>query len=360
MTQFFFEYGLFAAKVATFVIAILVVIVASIVAARRVKRSMKGHIETTKINDEIDQMRTAIDAGVSDPDTFKLHFKQKMRDKKLERKARRKALKQAAKGDQAVDVAVKARARVFVLDFDGDLRASAVSRLRREITAVLSLARDDDEVVVRLESRGGMVHAYGLASSQLQRIKQHGVGLTVCVDKVAASGGYMMACVANRILAAPFAVLGSIGVIAQLPNFNRLLKKHDIDFEMITAGEYKRTLTILGENTDKGREKFTEEIEDIHLLFKEFVTEHRPGLDIGRVATGETWFGQRALDLKLVDELVTSDEYIAQKCEAADVFEVKYVEKKPLPERLGIAVQNAADGLLLKWWERGTSTRYLS
>ena len=360
MTEFFFEYGLFAAKLATFVIALLVVVVVSVGATRRFKQSMKGHIETTRVNDEIDAMRFALDAGVSDPETFKLHIKQKRKQEKLERKARKKALKQAAGDGNNGEVGAGAKSRLYVLDFKGDLRALAVSRLRQEITAVLSMARDSDEVVVRLESHGGMVHAYGLASSQLQRVKEHGIGLTVCVDKVAASGGYMMACVANKILAAPFAILGSIGVIAQLPNFNRLLKKHDIDFELITAGEYKRTLTMLGENTEKGREKFTEEIEDIHLLFKEFVAQHRPELDIERVATGESWFGQRALDRGLVDELITSDEYIAQACEVSDVFEVKYVEKKPLPERLGITLQDSVDGLLMRWWERSTFSRFFS
>ena len=360
MIEFLFDYGLFAAKLATIVIAILVVVVVSVMATLRVRKSRKGHIETTRVNDEIDAMRIALDAGVSDPDTFKLHLKQKYRQEKLERKARRKALKLSARGDADGETQTEVKPRVFILDFKGDLRALAVARLRKEITAVLSMARPDDEVVVRLESHGGMVHAYGLASSQLQRIKEHDIGLTVCVDKVAASGGYMMACVANKILAAPFAILGSIGVVAQLPNFNRLLKKHDIDFEMITAGEYKRTLTILGENTDKGREKLTEEVEDIHLLFKEFVTQHRPGLDIDRVATGEAWFGQRALDLSLVDELITSDEYIAKACEAADVFEVRYVERKPLPERLGIVLQEAVDGLLMRWWERGTHSRFYS
>ena len=360
MTEFFFDYGLFAAKLATFVIAILVVIVASAIATRRVRKSKKGHIETTRVNDEIDAMHTALDAGVSDPDTFKLHVKQKQKEKKLERKARRKALKQAAGSDKAGEIDADAKPRVFVLDFDGNIRASAVAQLRREITAVLSMARESDEIVLRLESRGGMVHAYGLASSQLQRIRDHGISLTVCVDKVAASGGYMMACVANKVLAAPYAMLGSIGVVAQLPNFNRLLKKHDIDFEMITAGEYKRTLTILGENTEKGREKFTEEIEDVHLLFKEFVSQHRPELEIERVATGESWFGKRALDLALVDELSTSDEYITRACEAADVFEVKYVEKKPLPQRLGIVLQDTVDGLLMRWWERGVLSRFYS
>ena len=360
MTEFFFEYGLFAAKLATFVIAMLAVVIVSVGATRRVKKSKKGHIETTKVNDEIEAMRFALDAGVSDPETFKLHIKQRLQEKKLERKARKKALKQAAKGDAGGETDADVKPRVFVLNFKGDLRALAVARLRQEITAVLSMAQASDEVVVRLESHGGMVHAYGLASSQLQRIKEHGIGLTVCVDKVAASGGYMMACVANKILAAPFAILGSIGVVAQMPNFNRLLKKHDIDFELITAGEYKRTLTMLGENTEKGREKFVEEVEDIHLLFKEFVAQHRPELDIEKVATGEHWFGQRALDRGLVDELITSDEYIAQACEAADVFEVKYVEKKRLPERMGIVLQDSADALLMRWWERCTFSRFFS
>jgi serine protease SohB len=352
VTEFFFEYGLFAAKLATFVLAILFVVIVSVGATRRVKQSRKGHIETNRVNDEIDAMRDAVDAGVSDPDSFKLHLKQKLKQQKLERKARRKALKRADGAEP--------KARVYVLDFEGDLKASAVSNLRREITAVLSMAHAGDEVVVRLESRGGMVHAYGLAASQLQRIRDREIDLTVCVDKVAASGGYMMACVAQRILAAPFAILGSIGVVAQLPNFHRWLQKNDIDFELITAGEYKRTLTMLGENTDKGREKFAEEIEDIHLLFKEYVARHRPALDVERVATGESWFGQRALDFKLVDELITSDEYIADACDKADVFEVRYVEKKPLPERLGIVLQNSADSLLMKWWQRGTQSRFLS
>ncbi len=360
MAEFFLDYGLFAAKVVTFVIAVVVIILVSVVASRKVKKSMKGHIETSKINDEIDAMRFALDASVSEPESFKLHLKQKHKQEKQERKAKLKALKQSLKSNAEEAPDDSDKKRFFVLDFKGDIRASAVSGLRREITAVLSLAREQDEVVVRLESPGGMVSGYGLAASQLQRIKQKGVGLTVCVDKVAASGGYMMACVADKILAAPFAMLGSIGVVAQLPNFHRLLKKHDIDYEMITAGEYKRTLTVFGQNTDKGREKFVEDIEDIHALFKEFVGEHRPQLEIEKVATGEAWFGQRAIDHALVDELVTSDEYIVTACEDADVFSVKYIEKKTLPKRLGMAAQESVDALLIRWLERGVFARFFS
>ena len=232
------------------------------------------------------------------------------------------------------------------------MSASAVTNLREEITALLSQASAEDEVVVRLESAGGMVHSYGLAASQLDRVKKKGIPLTVCVDKVAASGGYMMACVANKIIAAPFSILGSIGVVAQLPNFNRLLKKHDVDIELHTAGEHKRTLTMLGENTDEGREKFIEDLEDTHELFKEFVSAHRESVDINAIATGEIWLGTRAKGLALVDELMTSDEYLVDKSSDADIYEVKYLHRKSLPERMGMAAESSADRLLLRWWNR--------
>jgi len=360
VAEFFFDYGLFAAKSITIVVAILAVIIVSIGVGMRAKSSHTGHIEVTKVNDEIDDMRETLSATVVDLDTYKLQVKKKKQEEKSDRKARKKELKKAAKIDAGQEDGADVNPRVFVLDFDGDIKASAVSCLRREITAVLSLAGQGDEVVVRLESGGGMVHAYGLASSQLLRVKQHGVSLTICVDKVAASGGYMMACVANKLLAAPFAIIGWIGVVAELPNFHRLLKKHVVDFELITAGEHKRTLTMFGENTEKGRDKFVEDIEDIHLLFKEFVTQHRPQLKIEEVATGEIWFGQRALDKVLVDDLITSDEYIARACENSDVFEVKYMDKKSIPERLGIAVGSAVDGVLMRWWDRGTKSRFYS
>ena len=240
-----------------------------------------------------------------------------------------------------------------MLDFHGDPRASQVEELRKAITAVLAVIRPDkDEIMLRLESPGGMVHAYGLAASQLARIRQQEIPLTICVDKVAASGGYMMACLGTKIIAAPFAYIGSIGVLLQLPNFNRLLKKKDVDFEMITAGEYKRTLTIFGENTDQGREKMTAEIQETHELFKDFVHEYRPVLDINQVATGESWFGKKALALNLVDEIGTSDEYIVNACKDADVYSVIYEKKKNLADRLSKSVENALDSSLMKWLHR--------
>ncbi len=218
---------------------------------------------------------------------------------------------------------------------------------------MLAVAKPTDEVLVRLETGGGMVHAYGLASSQLDRIKRAGIPLTISVDKVAASGGYMMACVADKIIAAPFAVIGSIGVIAQVPNFNKLLKKHDIEFEQITAGEFKRTLTMFGENTDKAREKFTHEIEQTHGLFKNFISDHRPALEIEKVATGEHWYGNQAQELGLVDEIGTSDDLLVSAFKEKEVLHIRYVQKKKLAEKLANSSAKAADKLLLKWIARG-------
>src|SRR5690554_1238457 len=256
------------------------------------------------------------------------------------KKKKEKAEKKAGKTKKAdVDTPKESPARIYVLDFDGDIKASDTDPLRRAISAVLSVANPEtDEVVIRLESGGGLVHAYGLAAAQLDRVRSKGIKLTACVDKVAASGGYMMACVADRIIASPFAVLGSIGVVAQLPNFHRFLKKNDVDFEVLTAGEHKRTLTVFGENTDKGRQKFLEDLEDTHVLFKEYVSERRPDVDIAAVANGDIWFGKRALEVKLIDEIKTSDEYLIEACERADVISVAYQRKRTLPEKLGLAM----------------------
>jgi serine protease SohB len=221
-----------------------------------------------------------------------------------------------------------------------------VTSLREEVTAVLTVATPDDEVFVRLESGGGMVHAYGLAASQLNRIRERNIPLTVAVDKVAASGGYMMACVANRVIAAPFSIIGSIGVVAQIPNFHRLLKKHDVDFEQFTAGEFKRTVTMFGENTDEGRAKFRKEVEDIHLLFKDFIQKHRPNVDIVKVSTGEYWPAIRALEHDLIDELKTSDDYLLDKNETADIFQIRYSTRKNFLEKLGFQMQQLVDRYL--------------
>jgi serine protease SohB len=316
--QILAEYLLFLGKTATIVIAVVAVLL--VITRLRQRRREDDHIEVSKLNEKYERMADAIQGQV----LSKHGYKQRLKELKQKRKAALKPEKTGA----------APRKHVYVLDFDGDIKASAVTHLREEITAILTVATPDDEVFLRLESGGGMVHAYGFASSQLQRLRDRGIPLTVAVDKVAASGGYMMACVADRLIAAPFAIVGSIGVIAQLPNFNRLLKKNNIEFEQITAGEFKRTLTLFGENTEAGRTKLKEEIEDTHSLFKDLIVANRKQIDIGRVATGEYWYGSRALELKLVDELMTSDDYLFRAGDTADLYQVAYVEKKNLTGRL--------------------------
>jgi len=241
----------------------------------------------------------------------------------------------------------KTNQKIYVLDFKGDMAASAVESLREEITLILSTAKAGrDRIMVRLESPGGMVHGYGLAAAQLVRLREAGFHVTICVDKVAASGGYMMACIANEVISAPFAIVGSIGVVAQVPNFNRLLKENKIDFELYTAGQYKRTVTMFGENTEEGKAKFEEELQQTHALFKHFVEKYRPQLNVEKVATGEHWYGQDALDLNLVDKLQTSDEYLLGLLPQHDVYLIQTRKKPTLGEKLGLQAAQIADSFI--------------
>ncbi|MEZ5573177.1 MAG: protease SohB [Halioglobus sp.] len=351
--EFLYEYGLFLAQAITLVAAILVVIAAIVALSSRQRTEQhEGHIEIRDLNEKYRHIGDAIREAVDDPEVVKIQRKTKKKDEKAKARAAKKQLK---KGTESAPDA--RRKRLYVLNFDGDIGANATDNLREEISAILPQVSSGDEVLLKLESPGGMVHSYGLAASQLQRIRNAEVPLIVAVDKVAASGGYMMACVANRIISAPFAVLGSIGVIAQLPNFHRLLQKNSIDFELLTAGEYKRTLTMFGENTDKGREKFVEELEETHNLFKSFVSANRPSLDIAKVATGEVWYGQNALHEGLVDALQTSDAFVQERLADWDVFEVRFVHKKNWQEKLGLAAENALERVFLKIWQRGQNGR---
>ena len=282
------------------------------------KKSSAGRLRLKKLNDKVDDQKNTVLSAVLSRKAYKTWTKAEQKKEK----------------DHATAKETKHEVRVFVVDFSGDLAATQVESLREQVSALLEVARACDEVVVRLESPCGVVHGYGLAASQLERVRARGVPLTVCVDKVAASGGYMMACIANRILAAPFAVIGSIGVVASLPNFNKVLRKFDVDYLELTAGEYKRTVGPLAEITEKGKAKFLEHLEDTHSLFKDFVFRHRPSLDVARVATGEHWFASRALELGLVDALSTSDAYLRERCNEADVYLVEFERKETVKERL--------------------------
>lgn len=299
--HFLSQYGLFLLKSITAVIACLVVLAGFF----SMSRKPKPKLEVLSLNEHYDHL--------------KLVMNKKVLGKKPEKEKKNK------KEEKPV---------LYVIDFHGDIKASQAEQLREEVTAILCTVKPGDEVLVRLDSPGGIVNGYGLATSQLQRIRDKKIPLTVSIDKMAASGGYLMACVANKIIAAPFAIIGSIGVVAQIPNIHRWLKKHDIDVELLTAGEYKRTLTLLGENTDKGRKKAKEDLEQIHTAFRNYVAKHRPQLDIEEVATGEHWLAHDAFPLKLIDKLCTSDEYLMDKIKDHKIFKITIPPKASLANKL--------------------------
>ena len=313
MLEIFLQYGLFLLKVITILISVIVLI--SFIAASKKSSSSEG-LEIENLNDKYKGLSDSLNKAVMEKDEWKK--KQKAQKATAKKNKKRKIRKPKA----------------YILDFIGDIKASAVPSLREEVTAILDIAKRNDQIVLRLDNHGGVVHEHGLAASQLARIRQKKIYLTVVVDKVAASGGYLMASVANKIYAAPFAILGSIGVIAQLPNFNRLLDNYGVEFEQITAGQYKRNVTMFGKNTDEDREKLKDQLEEIHELFKSSVNEYRPQLDLEKVATGEHWYGTKALELDLIDEIKTSDELLIEMSKKYDIFSVKLKIKKPLKKRL--------------------------
>ncbi len=310
--------GIFAAQ--TFVILIAIVAVILLIAGLAAKAgSGKKELEITLLHKRFKEFSKSLQIQTLSSKQDKKEFKKKLKE---EKKAQEK------EGDRPDDK------KVYVIDFEGDIKASGVENLRNEITAVLTQARIQDEVVVRVESPGGLVYGYGLAASQLARVREKNIPLTICVDKVAASGGYMMACTANKILCAPFAIVGSIGVVAQIPNIHRILKKHDVDFKEYTAGEYKRTVTLLGEITPKGEEKFKEQLEETHTLFKSFVNKYRPQVDMHKVGTGEYWYGEQAIQLGLVDEIRTSDDYLMALAGKHPIIKIQFHQHESLTDKL--------------------------
>ncbi|WP_282040148.1 protease SohB [Halomonas alimentaria] len=337
------DFGLFLAQLLSLVMVVGLAVV--VVGKLRGDAGSDSRLKLEELNRGHDARRRRLRLAATEPGGRKRLVKAFRREDKARGKA--------GKGEQG-----QGRPTVWLLDFHGDIRASGTGRFAEEISAVIAAAESGDEVVVRLESAGGLVHAYGLAAAELDRLREAGLATTVCVDKVAASGGYLMACGADSVRAAPLAVLGSIGVVAQVPNVHRLLKRHDIDVEVLTAGRYKRTLTVLGENTEEGREKFLDDLETTHELFKRHVAKRRPALDIEAIATGEVWYGSEALDKGLVDALGTSEAYLVERMREAKVIRVRLEPPRRLAERLGMAVSTGIERALLRGAEVLDASRW--
>ncbi|PIZ04451.1 MAG: protease SohB [Gammaproteobacteria bacterium CG_4_10_14_0_8_um_filter_38_16] len=331
--SFLTNYGLFLIKTITILAAIIAILMTIVALKLKAKSSEQGSLHIKKLNEKYDDMSEMINETIQS---------------KTEKKALKATSKKEAKEKKSAAKKEDHKKRLFLIHFDGDIKASAVDDLRETITGILLTAKKEDTVLLCLESGGGIVNGYGLAASQLQRLRDAHIHLTVAIDKVAASGGYMMACVANEIIAAPFSIIGSIGVIAQLPNFHRLLEKNNIDFEQITAGQYKRTLTVFGKNTHEGREKLQVEINETHDLFKSFVKTNRESVNIDEVATGEHWFAAQCVEKKLVDKLQTSDDYLLSKKDEFDIYALEFKIKQPLSKRMNLFVQNSLHQLFAK------------
>lgn len=337
------DYFIFLLKVFTIAIAITVPLLL-IIGSSKGKSQPKGKLSITNLSEKFESMGNAVKSSLMNPKELKKFKKDLSKDKKKKDKDKEKDEKDSA----------------FVLNFKGDIQATEVEKLKQEINAILLSEAPCKEVIIRVESGGGSAYAYGLCAAELKRLVDNDINLTVCIDKVAASGGYLMSCVASKIIAAPWAIVGSIGVIAQMPNFHRLLKKNSIDFEMHTAGAYKRTLTTLGENTEEGRKKFKSDLEDLHIIFKDFVKEQRPQVDTEVVATGEVWQGKEAIDVGLIDSIETSDNYLVSLSKKVNLFEIEFVEKKNLSEKFAFSMQIILEKSLLKFYDLINRDRFIS
>ncbi len=324
-------YLFFLAKVATLVIAILITLAGIFALSSKGKQKTSGKISVKKLNQQLSDIQKDIAHNTLSKKAIKTIKKNTAQSKKKEKKKNHPT---------------EIKPRLFIVEFNGDINANETHGLREIITAIILSVNEGDRVLLKLQSGGGLVNSYGLASSQLQRLRAANIHTTVAVDKVAASGGYMMAAVADHIIAAPFAIIGSIGVLAQIPNFHRYLDNKSIDFEQISAGQYKRTLSLFGKNTEEGREKLKQELEETHQLFQAHISHYRPELDLNTVATGEHWYGTQAINLKLIDQIQTSDDFILQAKVDYHLFELSYAIKKTLLQRLAQGPQNTLQAIL--------------
>ena len=336
MNEFMEQYwSFYSAAVAIFLFAGFSLII-KLIFFKRKKKKKEPHLTFKHWNhrfaNDFEQLEREIHAANFLPkDAVKLLKKAKKKEDKNEKlKDKEKDIKtvntireKLLNGLDSKEVLKEHSNCVYVLTFIGSIMASEVEQLREQISFLIQVAKPSDEIVIRITSPGGAVPQYGLASSQIERLKIAGLRCVVCVDTVAASGGYMMASVADKIIAAPFAIIGSIGVVAGIPNFYRVLQKNEIDYHLFTAGKYKRTVTPFSEVTDEGKQKLQDDITAIHEAFKRHIKDGRPGVDIEEISTGEYWLATQAKEKGLVDEIMTSDDYLCRKLDDYEIIEIK-------------------------------------
>lgn len=310
--DYLYDISLFFLKSLIIVVGLLVVILIPMIQSQKRKAGKKKKLELENLKNR-----------------FKPYI-QEFHQAHMNKKKYKNYLKQLKKKEPIESE--KEKPNSFLISFTGDKMATQVESLRDEVSLILNIAKPEDEVILLLESPGGAVASYGLAASQLVRLRDR-LKLTICVDTVAASGGYLMASTGHQIISAPFALVGSIGVLFQTPNIHEFLKKRDISFEEITAGKYKRTITPFGKITEEKKQKLQEQIDLVYFQFKNFLKKYRENLDFEKVATGEVWLGAEALKLHLVDKIQCSDDYIMEALKTRNVYKIKLKEEKKLWEK---------------------------
>lgn len=235
------------------------------------------------------------------------------------------------------------RKTAVLLSFNGDINATEVIEFGRAVSMIVQMKDLVSEVYIIINSGGGVVNGYGLLASEIERLHYSEIETYALIDQVAASGGYMAACVANHVVAAPFAYIGSIGVVSEMPNFNQILSDNGINIEQHTAGKSKRTVTPLGKITDEDRNEFKKKLERIHRSFINHVSHYRNINDADEnknsiIFSGDYWIAEETVELELglVDEISTSQEFLLDKMKEYNIIEITFQENKTKKSKLSL------------------------
>ena len=234
------------------------------------------------------------------------------------------------------------KSNLYYLEFEGDIQASEAAKLKQEILVCLQVAKPTDVFLILVESSGGSVSNYGDLYSVMEMIKKRGHTLWVAIDRVAASGGYLISLPADKIFATPFALIGSIGVLSEVPNFGGLLDKYGVKMEEYTAGERKMNISMFRENGEEQKEHHRKKLGKIHELFKAQLVKYRGGLiekkgvDIGELMEGDFWMGENAFELGLVDELKSSVEILLDEKDHFNILKVNYHNEPKMAGIMGM------------------------
>jgi len=257
--------------------------------------------------------------------------------------------------------------KVAVVDISGVLTStqpvSRDSSSARSIIEELEEHAGDDTVralVLRIDSPGGTVVAAQEVFAAVTRLREEtGKTVVASMADVGASGGYYIACAADRIYANPGTITGSIGVIMEFPNVKELFGKIGITATTIKSGEFKDTGNALRDMTPREREVLQELIDDVYGQFVQAVSKGRDMTPdaVREIADGRIFTGRQAQDLGLIDELGDLTTAIAAAAELAGIEGEPSVVRSRRKPRFWDLIGGSTDTLLP--FRASTSARLL-